>query len=68
MSATRRPKFRPGFDKLDGRILLSASPLTPAQVRQAYAENFNFNVNVKRHSDNLASHIRFRSHYLCVSP
>ena len=45
MSAKRRPKFRPGFDNLDSRILLSASPLTPAQIRQAYSENFAFNVN-----------------------
>src|SRR5262245_53706562 len=37
--------FRPKFDDLDGRILLSASMLTPAQIRQAYTENFNFDVN-----------------------
>ncbi len=47
MSAKRRSTFRPGFDYLDDRILLSANPLTPAQVRQAYAENFNFNVGGK---------------------
>ncbi len=45
MLPKHRPTFRPGFDNLDGRILLSASPLSPAQIRQAYAENFNFNVN-----------------------
>ena len=45
MLLKHRPTFRPGFDNLDGRILLSASPLIPAQIRQAYAENFNFNVN-----------------------
>ncbi len=71
MSAKRRPKFRPGFDALDARILLSANPLAPAhvrhrhvhrghelqkaqqpvsgisptQIRQAYAETFNFKVN-----------------------
>ena len=45
MSTKSRPKFQPGFDNLDGRILLSASPLTPAQIRQDYSENFAFNVN-----------------------
>jgi len=45
MLPKHRPTFRPGFDNLDGRILLSASPLIPAQIRQAYSENFNFNVN-----------------------
>ena len=45
MLPKHRPTFRPGFDNLDGRILLSASPLVPAQIRQAYAENFHFNVN-----------------------
>ena len=45
MSANRRTALRPGFDHLDGRILLSASPLSPAQIRQAYSENFYFNVN-----------------------
>ena len=45
MLPKHRPTFRPAFDNLDGRILLSASPLSPAQIRQAYAENFNFNVN-----------------------
>ena len=45
MLPKHRPTFRPGFDNLDGRILLSASPLSPVQIRQAYAENFNFNVN-----------------------
>ncbi len=42
MSAESRPKHRPCFDNLDGRILRSASQLLPAEVRQAYAENFNF--------------------------
>ncbi len=45
MLPKHRPTFRPGFDNLDGRILLSASPLIPAQIRQAYSEIFNFNVN-----------------------
>ena len=45
MLPKHRPTFRPGFDNLDDRILLSVSPLSPAQIRQAYAENFNFNVN-----------------------
>ena len=45
MLPKHRPTFRPGFDNLDGRILLSAIPLTPTQIRQAYAENFTFNVN-----------------------
>jgi hypothetical protein len=45
MSARRRPEFRPGLDRLDDRVLLSAVPLTPAQIRQAYSENVNFLVN-----------------------
>jgi subtilase family serine protease len=45
MSARRRRDFRPRLDPLDGRILLSASGLTPAQIGQAYSENFTFNVN-----------------------
>jgi hypothetical protein len=44
MTTRRRRDLRPGFDHLDGRILLSAG-LTPAQVRQAYSENYVFNVN-----------------------
>jgi subtilase family serine protease len=42
--------FRPKFDDLDGRILLSASMLTPAQIRQAYTENFDFVVNGQRYA------------------
>jgi subtilase family serine protease len=45
MTAKRRPSFRPGFDDLDDRILMSASPLSPTQVRQAYQENLHFTVN-----------------------
>jgi subtilase family serine protease len=45
MTAKRRSSFRPRFDELDGRILMSASPLVPSQIRQAYLENFYFNVN-----------------------
>ena len=41
--SSRSTRF--SLESLDGRILLSASPLSPAQIRQAYAENFNFNVN-----------------------
>jgi subtilase family serine protease len=47
MSAKTRTArdYRPSFDRCDDRILLSASPLVPAQIRQAYGENINFNVN-----------------------
>src|SRR5215471_9564700 len=45
MPAKRRTAFRPRFDDLDGRVLMSASPLVPSQIRQAYQENFTFNVN-----------------------
>jgi subtilase family serine protease len=52
MYAKRRRAFRLGFDSLDGRILLSATPLTPAQIRQAYSENINFTVNGRSHPAN----------------
>jgi subtilase family serine protease len=45
MTAKRRCSFRPGIDHLDGRILMSASPLSPSQIRQAYQENFRYTVN-----------------------
>jgi subtilase family serine protease len=45
MIANRRPSFSPRFDHLDDRILMSASPLSPTQIRQAYQENFSFTVN-----------------------
>ena len=47
MSAKRkiRTSFRPDFDSLDGRVLMSVGGLSPAQMRQAYKENFHFNVN-----------------------
>jgi subtilase family serine protease len=48
----RRRDLRPTFDRLDGRILLSASPLSPAQVRQAYSENYIFNVNGRSYTAN----------------
>jgi subtilase family serine protease len=34
--------YRPNVDRLDDRVMLSVSPLSPAQVRQAYTENINF--------------------------
>jgi subtilase family serine protease len=48
----RRRALRPTFDRLDGRILLSASPITPAQIRQAYSENYTFNVNGRSYTAN----------------
>ena len=39
MTAKRRFSFRPGFDDLDQRILMSVSGLSPSQIRQAYQEN-----------------------------
>ena len=45
MSAKRRSTFRPNFDHRDGRVLLSVAPLSPAQIRQPYSENYVFNVN-----------------------
>jgi subtilase family serine protease len=45
MNARRHRDFRPGFDHLDGRVLLSARPISPAQIRQAYSENYVFSVN-----------------------
>jgi subtilase family serine protease len=41
---THRRSYRPTVDSLDARVLLSAGGLTPAQIRQAYSENINFNV------------------------
>jgi subtilase family serine protease len=52
MTARRRRDLRPAIDHLDGRILLSANPLTPAQIRQAYSENYNFNVNGRSYTAN----------------
>ena len=45
MTAKHRLAHRPSFDHLDGRVLLSAAPLMPAQIRQTYMENYYFNVN-----------------------
>jgi subtilase family serine protease len=44
MSLRTRRVFRPTVGQLDERCLLSGG-LTPAMVRQAYGENFNFLVN-----------------------
>jgi subtilase family serine protease len=41
----RRRTFRPAVDRLDDRVMLSVSPLSPAQVGQAYTENINFTVS-----------------------
>jgi subtilase family serine protease len=40
---TRRRGYRPTVDSLDPRVLLSGG-LSPAQIRQAYSENIDFNV------------------------
>ena len=39
-----RRAYRPAFDRLDDRVVLSVSPMSPAQIRQAYAVNINFTV------------------------
>jgi subtilase family serine protease len=41
----RRRTYRPAVDRLDDRVLLSITSLSPAQVRQAYTGNINFTVN-----------------------
>jgi subtilase family serine protease len=52
MTTRRRRDLRPTLDHLDGRILLSASPLSPAQIKQAYSENYFFNVNGRSYTAN----------------
>src|SRR3954447_2648657 len=42
MPPRRRRTYRPAVDRLDERVVLSVSPMSPALVRQAYAENINF--------------------------
>jgi subtilase family serine protease len=48
----RRRTYRPAFDRLDARVVLSVSPMSPALVRQAYAENINFTVGGKTYAAN----------------